>query len=73
VGIVLNLPMRNLGGSPTGLEPATFSVPQSDATGPSPSWCVRSFALFMRCSATLKSIFIRYVLACISPVAVRLQ
>jgi hypothetical protein len=28
--IVLNLPMRNSGGSLTGIEPATFSVPQSE-------------------------------------------
>jgi hypothetical protein len=56
------------------LEPATFSLePQSDVRSYSAYWCVRLFGLFMGFSVILGNTLVRCVLACTSPVAVRLQ
>ena len=49
------------------------SKPQSDVVRYSTSWCVRIFGLFSGFSAILKTTFVRCILPCTSPVAVRLQ
>src|SRR5215207_570575 len=55
----------------SGLEPLTSSLYEFACARSSPCYCVREWRLFMRFSGIWRHHFVHCVLACISPVAVR--
>jgi len=69
----IDKPRSYEGGDRRGPNPQPSLQPQSDVTHYSPSWCARLFGLFMGFSVILRRTFVRCVLACTSPVAVRCE